>query len=152
MIDLEKKILVTGGAGFIGSHLVKELLDNGYKNVFVVDDLSGGFLKNVDKRAKFKKLDLRDARKTKEYIKKIKPQIIFHLAADATEGRSQFTPLSATNRNYAAYLNLLVPAISNNLEKMILVSSMSVYGEGKPPFSEKMKPDPVDIYGIYKRS
>ena len=145
-----KSILVTGGAGFIGSHVVKELLDLGHKKVHVVDDLSGGYLKNVDKRAKFKKLDLRNSRKTKEYIKKIKPQLIFHLAADATEGRSQFTPLSATDRNYMAYLNVLVPAISNGMEKMILVSSMSVYGNGKPPFSEKMKPDPVDIYGVSK--
>lgn len=146
----DERILVTGGAGFIGGHAVRELLELGYKNIYCVDDLSGGFLKNVDKRAKFKKLDLRDKEKTKKYIEKIKPKVIFHLAADATEGRSQFTPLSATERNYMAYLNVLIPAISNGMEKVILVSSMSVYGKGRPPFSEQMKPDPVDIYGVSK--
>jgi UDP-glucose 4-epimerase len=147
---MDKKILVTGGAGFIGSHLIRELIDLGYKNIYSVDDLSGGFRENIDKRSKFKKLDLRDRDKTERYIKNIKPEIIFHLAADATEGRSQFTPLSASERNYMAYLNLLVPAIQMGVKKVILVSSMSVYGEGKPPFSESMKPEPVDIYGVAK--
>lgn len=146
------KILVTGAAGFMGSHLVTSLLEMGYENVFGVDDLSGGYLDNVNPKSKFTKLDLRDKQKTAAYIQKVKPEIIFHLAADATEGRSQFTPLSCTERNYLAYLNLLIPAIKNGLEKMILTSSMSVYGSQKPPFSENMPRLPEDIYGISKAS
>src|SRR3989338_3679745 len=101
------KILVTGSAGFIGSHTVDALLTLGHE-VFGVDDLSGGFLENVSDKKKFIKLDLRDREATVRMIAKIKPQIIFHLAADAHEGRSQFTPFSASDRNYAAYLNLLI--------------------------------------------
>lgn len=143
------RILVTGSAGFMGSHLVDGLINLGYKT-YGVDDLSGGFLDNVNKKSHFTKLDLRKKEDVSNYISKIKPKIIFHLAADATEGRSQFTPISATERNYLAYLNLLVPCVKNGMKKMILTSSMSVYGAQKPPFSEDMERKPEDIYGISK--
>lgn len=145
------KILVTGAAGFMGSHLVDGLLDLGH-TVYGVDDLSGGYTSNVNKKSKFTKLDLRDREKTEKYVKKIKPEIVFHLAADATEGRSQFTPINCTQRNYVSYLNLLIPCINVGFKKMILTSSMSVYGAQKPPFSEDMERAPEDIYGISKAS
>lgn len=147
--QLKKKILVTGAAGFMGSHLVDSLVELGHE-IYGVDDLSGGYLTNVNPKAKFTKLDLRKKEKTASYIEKIKPEIVFHLAADATEGRSQFTPISATERNYLAYLNILVPSIKNGMEKIILTSSMSVYGKQKPPFSERMERKPEDLYGISK--
>jgi len=146
-----KKILVTGAAGFIGSHLVDYLINKKYL-VYGIDDLSGGYLRNVNKKCIFTKLDLRKKEKIKKYIEKIKPELIYHLAADATEGRSQFTPLECTERNYLAYLNLLIPAIKNGLKKIVLVSSMSVYGAQKPPFVEAQEPSPEDIYGISKTS
>lgn len=146
-----KKILVTGSAGFMGSHLVDSLLDLKHK-VYGVDDLSGGYLRNVNPKSNFIELDLRDRKKTEAYIELIKPEIIFHLAADATEGRSQFTPINSTERNYLAYLNVLVPAIKNGLKRMVLTSSISIYGAQKPPFSEDMPRKPDDIYGIAKAS
>lgn len=91
-------------------------------------------------------LDLRNREKTRNYVEKVKPKIIFHLAADATEGRSQFTPTNCTERNYLAYLNVLVPAIRSGLEKVVLTSAMSVYGAQKSPFSEKMERKPEDVY------
>lgn len=145
------KILVTGSAGFIGSHIYDLLFNMGHK-VYGIDDLSGGFMRNVSQKKYFTKLDLRDRAKTAVYIKKLKPDIIFHLAADATEGRSQFTPFSAIDRNVVAYTNLLVPAIKHGLKKMILTSSMSVYGAQQVPFKENMIPQPEDIYGISKMS
>lgn len=145
------KILITGSAGFMGSHLYDQLENNGF-SVFGVDDLSGGFLRNVSNKETFKKLDLRDRKKTAKYVEGLKPDIIFHLAADATEGRSQFTPFSAIDRNLVAYINLLVPAIKNGLKKMILASSMSVYGAQKPPFSEELIMQPEDVYGSAKTS
>lgn len=149
-MDKSKRILVTGAAGFMGSHLVNDLIEQGYLDVYGVDDLSGGYKSNVNPKSKFTQLDLREKQKTREYIEKAKPQTIFHLAADATEGRSQFTPISCTERNYLAYLYLLVPAIKNDLEKMILTSSMSVYGSQTPPFDESMPTAPDDIYGVSK--
>lgn len=145
----KNKILVTGSAGFMGSHLYDQLFSMGYQ-VYGVDDLSGGFMRNVSQKRFFTKLDLRDRAKTAAYIEKLKPEIIFHLAADATEGRSQFTPFSAMDRNLVAYMNLLVPAIKNGMKKIILTSSMSVYGAQQVPFDEKMEPLPEDIYGISK--
>jgi len=149
MKSKKTKILVTGSAGFIGSHIYDILFGMGHE-VYGIDDLSGGFLRNVSQKNFFTKLDLRDRAKVAVYIEKLKPEIIFHLAADATEGRSQFTPFSAIDRNILAYTNLLVPAIKHGLKKMILTSSMSVYGAQQTPFNEDMIPQPEDIYGIAK--
>jgi UDP-glucose 4-epimerase len=146
---MPKKILVTGSAGFIGSHIADLLIKKGF-SVYGVDDLSGGFMRNVSRRQKFTKLDLRDRKKVEKYINKIKPEIVIHLAADATEGRSQFTPFSALDRNAVSYLNLIVPAIKNGMKKMVLTSSMSVYGGQQVPFKESMIPQPEDVYGYSK--
>lgn len=143
------RILVTGAAGFMGSHLVDSLIEMSHE-VHGVDDLSGGFLENVNPKSNFKKLDLRLTKETDEYMSKVKPELIFHLAADAALGRSQFTPISSTERNYNAYLNVLVPAIRNGFKRMVLTSSMDVYGSQKSPFSEDLDMKPDDIYGISK--
>ena len=128
----KKRILVTGGAGFMGSHLVDFLTKNNEHEVFAVDDLSGGYIENVSAKAHFTKLDLRDRRKVEQYIAKVKPELLYYLAADASEGRSQFTPLSSTERNYLAYMNTLVSCIKHGLKKVVLTSSMSVYGAQEP--------------------
>lgn len=143
------KILVTGAAGFMGSHLVDSLVEMGHE-VFGADDLSGGYMDNVNVHSKFTELDLQDRVVTESYIDSIAPELVFHLAADATEGRSQFTPINCTMRNYVAYLNLLIPCIKNGMKKMVLTSSMSVYGAQKTPFSEDMERRPEDIYAISK--
>lgn len=145
-------ILVTGGAGFIGSHLIDLLIENGTNNVFCIDDLSGGFIENVNKLAFFTQIDLRNPQDTQNIINRIKPDIIYHLAADAAEGRSQFVPISCTQRNYLSFLNLIVPAIKNGVKKIVVVSSMSVYGSQQVPFTEDQLPKPEDIYGINKFS
>src|SRR3989344_8683251 len=115
------RILVTGAAGFIGSHLTDYLVNLNH-TVSGIDDLSGGFMENVNPKSKFYKLDLRNTPKTISLIKLVKPQLIFHLAADATEGRSQFTPISCSQRNYIAYLNVLVAAVKSKAQKIVLTS------------------------------
>ncbi len=135
----------------MGSHLVDALVARGDCEVYGVDDLSGGFERNVNPKSHFTVLDLRDGEKTKEYIHEVKPEIIFHLAATASVGLSQFTPIASTERNYNAYLNVLVPAVQTGIMKrMILTSSMDVYGDQKPPFREEMERRPDDIYAIAK--
>lgn len=149
---IKQKILITGSAGFMGCHLYDYLFKHyGHKyKIYGVDDLSGGFMRNVSQKQYFTKLDLRDRKKTAHYIGKIRPKIIFHFVADATEGRSQFTPFSALDRNLTAYMNVLVPSIDYGVKKVILISSMSVYGKQQTPFQESMTPMPEDIYGITK--
>lgn len=144
------RILVTGAAGFMGGYVVDSLVARGYCDVWAIDDLSGGYESNINPKSHFEKLDLRDRKKIKLFIEKIKPELLYHLAADASEGRSQFTPVSATERNYLAYMYTIVPAIKHGLKRVVLTSSMSVYGGQKPPFSEDMPPKPEDIYGIAK--
>jgi len=144
------RILITGAAGFMGGHLVDYLIKQKEHKIFAVDDLSGGYIENVHKKVNFTKLDLRECKKTERYIEKIKPELLYYLAADASEGRSQFTPISSTERNYLAYMYTLVPCIKYGLKKLVLTSSMSVYGAQKPPFSEDMLKKPEDIYGIAK--
>ncbi len=147
----KKSALVTGAAGFMGSHLVDALLAEGHE-VYGVDDLSGGYLHNVPKECRFTTLDLRDRNGTDAYVSVTKPEVVFHLAADATEGRSQFTPVLCVQRNLVAYMHLLTSLIRAGFEKILLASSMSVYGSQTAPFHEAMERQPDDIYGICKAS
>ena len=144
-----QKILVTGGAGFIGSHLVDKLIKAGH-TVTVIDDLSGGFKRNLNKNAKFINIDLRDAETTANAIKKIKPEIVFHLAANAAENKAQFSPIDITSRNWNTYINTLVPSIKYGMRRFIVTSSIAVYGALQTPFFETNKPEPEDLYGISK--
>jgi len=144
-----KRILVTGAAGFIGSYLVDHLIAQGHE-VYGVDDMSGGFWRNIHPASRFTKLDLRQTEETGAYVRQVKPQLLYHLAADATEGRSQFTPIQCTQRNYLTYLNTLVPSIQCGVERVVVASSMSVYGAQEPPFDEVMEPQPEDVYGVAK--
>lgn len=144
-----KKILVTGGAGFIGSHLVDKLIGANY-HVFVIDDLSGGKKGNVNSKAIFFKCDLRDAAKTDNIIKKIKPELVFHLAANAAENKAQFSPIDITSRNWNTFINTLVSSLRVGMKRIVVTSSIAVYGSLQTPFKETDKPEPEDLYGISK--
>ncbi len=152
-MDMNLRVLVTGCAGFMGSHIVGELIQKGYC-VYGIDDFSGGSYENIydytNSGLNFIQQDLSDATATGEIISNIKPNVVFHLAANAREGASFFQPMNIVQRNYQAYINVLEPAIKYGLDKVILFSSMAVYGDQIPPFSEEMKRQPVDIYGINK--
>ena len=134
----------------MGSWIVDKLIEEGYTKVYSLDDLSGGFIENKNDKAKTIIHDLSNTYSVENIINNIKPKIIFHLAASAHEGASQFLPRIILQRNYESYINLITPAIKNGLEKIVLFSTMAIYGDQKPPFDEKFDRKPVDIYGINK--
>ena len=142
------KIIITGNLGFMASHLTDELVKS--HEVVGIDNLSGGFKENKNPKCKQYIEDLRD-NKIKEICETEKAEVLYHLAADATEGRSQFTPISAIENNLNAYINILIPFLKNGGKKVILFSSMSVYGDQEPPFIEYIQRKPVDVYGQAKR-
>lgn len=144
-----QKIIVTGGAGFIGSHLVDKLIENG-NDVYVIDDLSGGKLENINSEAKFQRIDLRNPWDAQNTIEMIGPDIVYHLAANAAENKAQFSPIDVTSRNYSASINTLTGAIRANVKRFIYTSSIAVYGDITPPFREDQRPKPEDLYGITK--
>jgi len=143
------KILVTGGAGFMGSWLVDELIKNGHE-VVNVDDLSGGFKRNIDPKCKFIKADVRNFKIIDEIVRKDKIEIIYHLAAYAAEGQSIFSPITINDINITPMNNLLVAAVNHDVKKIVFTSSMAVYGSQKPPFSEDISRKPEDPYGCAK--
>lgn len=142
-------ILVTGGAGFIGSHIVDALIEKGH-NVSVIDDLSLGEEKNINASVKFYEGDINNLDVLEMIFRQEQPEVVFHLAANAREGASQFIPIKVSQTNYEGYIRVLTTAIKNKVKKIILFSSMAVYGEQLTPFFETMEPKPVDIYGVNK--
>jgi UDP-glucose 4-epimerase len=143
------KALVTGGAGFIGSHLSNALLLDGWQ-VYVLDNLSTGFRENIPKRAKFLKIDLSH----EDFIKKI-PQVkfdaIFHLAAQSSGEISFDDPVYDLKVNCLSTLRLLDWAYKNGAKRFIYASSMSVYGEQDiQPVRESAAVAPKSFYGIGK--
>jgi len=142
-----KKILVTGAAGFLGSHLCEKLQNLNHK-VVGVDSLIGGTLDNLPKNLEFHKLDCCDFKKLTKVMKKV--DVVYHCAATAHEGLSVFSPVEITKNNYLATVSVLTAAINNKVKRMIYCSSMARYGNQTAPFTEDMQPAPVDPYGISK--
>lgn len=142
------KILVTGALGFIGSHLLDKLTSEGH-DVYGIDDLSGGHASNMN-NGFYYILDCRDAKKVNDTVKEIKPEIIYHLAANAAENKAQFSPIDITTRNYNTFLNVLVAGLNNGMKRIVVTSSNAVYGGIESPFHEYDTPEPEDLYGLSK--
>jgi len=147
------KILITGVAGLIGSHFSRYLLDKGY-DVFGIDDLSGGYMDYVDQRLvekrSFSYINLLDTDILNKIFEYFKPDVVFHFAAYAAEGLSPFIRKYNYENNLIASVNIINACINNNVKKLIFTSSMSVYGIGNPPFTEKQSLSPIDPYAIAK--
>lgn len=147
-----KTALVTGGAGFIGSHIVDALISRRIK-VYVVDDLSSGNKLNVNPNATFTKLSV-NAPAFADYLKKVKPEVIFHLAARINVRTSVEDPVRDAEVNIMGSLTIAKVAAEIGVKKIIFSSSGGVmYPEGsKFPYSEKIFPQPISPYGIAKRA
>src|SRR4051812_36700220 len=111
-------ILVTGVAGFMGSHLAEYLANQG-NTVYGIDNESIGLKVNVPSNIKYAKIDMRNADDMKSLIEECKPELVYHLAAWAHEGLSQFMPRLITENNYNAFLNLIVPCINNGMKRIV---------------------------------
>jgi UDP-glucose 4-epimerase len=142
-----ENFLVTGGAGFIGSHVVDGLMGMGYQ-VRVVDNLSTGQRKNINPKAVF--AGPIDASQTPdEWLDE--DTIAIHCASQPKCNVSLFAPVNDMENNYAAGVKFITKCVSRKIKRLILISSMSVYGDQeKTPYTEEMKPAPKDPYGIHK--
>jgi len=145
------KVLVTGGAGFIGSHIVDVLIKKDHQ-VAVIDNLSTGKKEYLNKKAKFYQKDIND--NLDEIFKKEKPEIVIHVAANAMLRESLKNPLFDANSNIIGTINILECCKNNNVQKIIYTSTGGArYGEPKYlPIDEKHPLNPASPYGISKHT
>ena len=142
-----EKILVTGVAGFLGSHLAEKLSELGH-TVIGIDNMGGGYKDNIPKNIEFHKIDCCDFEEVKKIMKGV--QVVYHCAATAHEGLSVFSPYEITKNNYLASVSIFTAAINNKVKRIVYCSSMARYGDSKTPFTEDMEPKPIDPYAISK--
>ena len=144
-----KNVLITGGAGYIGSH-VAEILLKKYKKVFLLDNLSTGHRKLINKKAKFFKLDIHRKDKVKKIIKKNKIDSIVHLAANLIIEEGQRKPKKYYKNNVLGTKNLLEACKDTTVKNFIFSSTAAIYKEGQYRVSEKSIIKPKSIYGKTK--
>lgn len=141
--------LVTGGAGFIGSHVARKLISRGDR-VIVLDDLSGGFMENLHPEGIFVKGSITDNKLVEKIFNEHQIDYIYHFAAYAAENLSHFIKRYNYMNNVIGSVNLINASVRHKVKCFVFTSSIAVYGEGNPPFHEDMIPCPVDSYGIAK--
>jgi len=143
-----KKCLVTGGAGFVGSNLVDALIERG-DEVIILDNLSTGKKENLNVRAKFVEVDLRNLEDIKSYFTGI--DFVFHLAALARVQPSIVDPVTYNDHNVNSTLNVLVAARDAKVKKVVYSASSSAYGnQTQMPLREDMTPHPISPYALQK--
>jgi UDP-glucose 4-epimerase len=142
-------VLVTGAAGFIGSHVAEQLLRRG-REVVALDDLSGGFADNVPTGAVFVQGTVLDTALLAKLFVEHRFTHVFHLAAYAAEGLSHFIRRFNYTNNVVGSMNVLNEAIKAQVECFVFTSSIAVYGAAQTPMRESLTPAPEDPYGIAK--
>lgn len=146
------KILITGGAGFIASHVADAYIELGHE-VVIVDNLSTGNLKNLNPKAKFIEADITDKEKIQEIIRDERPEVINHHAAHIQVGYSVKNPQFDAENNIIGLLNIMEAAKEIPVKKVIMAATGgAMYGNKQTPFNETMKAEPLSPYGISKRA
>ncbi len=143
------KALVTGGAGFMGSHVVRELVELGHE-VVALDDLSGGFRENVDPRVRLVVGSVVDEKLVVDLFRAERFDYVYHLAAYAAEGLSHFIRRFNYENNILGSVTLINAAVNHDVRCFVYTSSIAVYGSNQLPMHEKLIPQPEDPYGIAK--
>jgi len=142
------KILITGVAGLLGSRLADWIVTNiPDVQIYGVDDLSGGYIENINTNVNFIKLDVADDLSD---LFDNKFDYVFHFAAYAAEGLSPFIRKFNYRNNLLATANIINECIKHDVNRLVFTSTMAVYGHGNPPFDEEHTPCPIDPYGIAK--
>jgi UDP-glucose 4-epimerase len=152
---MAENLLITGGAGFIGSHLARAVLrEKAFRQfrVSILDDLSGGFRENLpaDPRLEFIEGSVTDAELVQDLFKEKKFKFVYHLAAYAAEGLSHFIRRFNYMNNLVGSTNLINASVNHGTECFVFTSSIAVYGACQVPMREDMIPQPEDPYGIAK--
>ncbi|NLL30086.1 MAG: UDP-glucose 4-epimerase GalE [Clostridiales bacterium] len=143
-------ILVCGGAGYIGSHAVHQLIEKG-EEVVVVDNLETGHIESVHKQAKFYKVDIRNEEELDKVFKENNITEVIHFAANSLVGESMTNPLKYYNNNVHGTEVLLKVMINNDVKKIVFSSTAATYGEAeKMPITETDKTEPTNTYGETK--
>ena len=143
------RVLVTGAAGFIGSHVAEHLVQTGHE-VVGLDDLSGGFRDNVPDGVTFYEGSVVDRALVDRLFSDHGFEHVFHLAAYAAEGLSHFIRVFNYTNNVVGSMHLLNAAVNTNVRCFVFTSSIAVYGPGQTPMIESMTPQPEDPYGVAK--
>ncbi|HEX7360721.1 MAG TPA: NAD-dependent epimerase/dehydratase family protein [Bryobacteraceae bacterium] len=143
------RTLVTGGAGFIGSHVARHCLELGHE-VVVLDDLSGGFEDQVPEGASFVQGSVSDERLVNRLFDSYQFNYVYHLAAYAAEGLSHFIRRFNYTNNLLGSVTLINAAVNHKIQCFVFTSSIAVYGSNQLPMKEDMTPQPEDPYGISK--
>lgn len=142
------KCLVTGGAGFVGSNLVDELIDQG-NDVIIIDNLSTGLKENINEKAEFHELDIRNLAEIKPLFRGV--DYVFHLAAFARVEPSIKDPITSNDINLNGTLNILTAARDAKVKKVVYSASSSAYGNQEAmPLTEDMPTSPMSPYGLQK--
>jgi len=144
------KIIVTGGAGFIGSHIVDACIKSGH-NVEIIDDLSSGSSRNVPEDVPLHQVDIRHMQRISEIFRKFQPDAVCHQAAQLSVSRSVREPLLDADINCLGLLSVLEAAVSTGCKRMVFASSGGVlYGDVPTPAPETAPANPISPYGITK--
>ena len=144
-----KNILITGGAGYIGSHIA-EILIKDKKKVFLLDNLSTGHKKLINHKTKFFLSDIRKINKTREIVKKYKIDSIIHLAAALSVGESQKKPKKYESINVEGTKKILEAIKTSKVRNFVFSSTCAVYQDGLSKVSERSKLKPSSVYGQTK--
>ena len=146
----DRRAIVTGGAGFIGSHLVDSLLGDGY-GVTVIDDLSSGKAERVADGARLVELDVVDGAAVRELVGEVRPEAVFHLAAQASVTASVKDPGRDCDVNVKGTLNVVAAANAQGTPVVFTSTGGALYGDGAPmPTGEGREPAPLSPYGASK--
>ncbi len=149
----KRKVLITGVAGLLGSRLADWIIEN-KKDIEVhgIDDLSGGFIENINNNVKFHQLNLvKDTKEISDIFQANNYEFVFHFAAYAAEGLSPFIRTFNYDNNLRSTALIVNESIKSNVKRLVFTSTLAVYGHGYGGlFEESQKPNPIDPYGVAK--